>query len=146
MFRRVVRLVLVLIAGVLFATLVFKSRNNSMPEDFVPPTTLTLTADNFEREVLESDQPVLVDLWAAWCAPCRKLIPTIEQLADQYEGRVKFANANVDDFPELGKKYDVETIPTLLFFQNGDHIGRMWGVQSQTAIAERLDKMLEKES
>lgn len=81
---------------------------------------LTITKENFENEVLKSDIPVLVDFWAAWCGPCKMLAPTIEELAKEYEGKVKVGKINVDEQQELASKYGIMSIPTVLVFKGGN--------------------------
>lgn len=81
---------------------------------------LVITKENFENEVLKSDIPVLVDFWASWCGPCRMLAPTIEELAKEYEGKVKVGKINVDEQQELASKYGIMSIPTVLVFKNGN--------------------------
>lgn len=80
---------------------------------------VVLTGENWEQEVLRSESPVLVDFWAAWCAPCRKIAPVIDALADEYAGRVKVAKVDVDQNPELAGRYNVASIPTLLLLKGG---------------------------
>lgn len=95
---------------------------------------ITLTAENFEKEVLESDRPVLVDFWAAWCGPCKMLSPVISEIAEDYAGKVKVGKVNVDDAMELAQKYRVGSIPTLLLFENGIVVNKSMGYVAKTKI------------
>jgi thioredoxin 1 len=81
---------------------------------------LTLTDTNFQNEVLDSDQPVLVDFWAEWCGPCKMIGPLLDQLSSEVDGQAKVGKVNVDDARELAVKYNVRSIPLLLFFKNGE--------------------------
>ena len=99
---------------------------------------LTLSDDNFENEVLQSNQPVLVDFWATWCPPCRALSPVIESVADEFEGIAKVGKVDVDENKALAAKYAISSIPTLLFFQNGEVVDRIQGVVPKTQITEKL--------
>lgn len=101
-------------------------------------TPIEITDENFKREVTESTIPVLLDLWAEWCAPCRLLTPIIEEIALEVAGKVKVGKLNVDDNPITADKYKVQGIPTLLVLENGREIKRMVGVQSKAAILRQL--------
>ena len=94
---------------------------------------ITITRDNFEKEVLHSEKPVLVDFWAAWCGPCQMLMPTIEEIAKSQD-HIKVCKINVDEQPELAMEYKVMTIPTLLAFRDGEVLGKLIGVQSKEMI------------
>ena len=100
---------------------------------------LVLTKDNFKQEVLDSQIPVLVDFWAVWCGPCRMLAPTVEELAKEYEGKVKVGKVNVDDEGELAMQFRISSIPTLMLFKNGKVAETMIGVRPKEQIAAVLD-------
>ena len=100
--------------------------------------TLTFTDANFRAEVLESNQPVLVDFWAVWCGPCRALTPAIDQLAREQAGRAKVGKLNVDDSPQTAAEYGVQSIPTVLVFRGGEVVGQLVGVQPKERYEELL--------
>jgi thioredoxin len=95
---------------------------------------------SFEKDVLQSDKPVLVDFWAAWCAPCRMLAPTVEAVAEQYSGTARVVKLNVDDNPSISQRYGIKGIPTLILFKGGKEEERVVGATSKEAIARMIDK------
>ena len=103
---------------------------------------LQLTDASFQTEVLESTKPVLVDLWAPWCGPCRMLGPVVEELAREYSGKAVIGKLNTDENGDTMAAYRVSAIPTLLFFDKGQLVDRMVGVQSKAAIKARLDSLI----
>ena len=103
---------------------------------------LEVTDGSFEGEVLKSDKPVLVDFWAAWCAPCRLLAPTVEAISEQYSGKAKVTKLNVDDNGGTSSRFGIKGIPTLIIFKNGAEQERIVGVTSKEAIAQVIDRYL----
>jgi thioredoxin 1 len=99
---------------------------------------------NFEQEVLQSDIPVMVDFWAPWCVPCRVIAPLVERLAEQYAGRLKVTKLNVDENHELAIRYQVMSIPTLIFFKNGQVIDRIIGVprEPERVIVQKIEEVI----
>ena len=86
-----------------------------------------LTDENFKKEVLEANLPVLVDFWAPWCGPCQTAGPVIEELAKEHEGKIKMGKLNVDENPQIGQKYGILSIPTVIIFKNGEEVKRQVG-------------------
>ena len=101
-----------------------------------------LTSNDFKTEVLESDSPVLVDFWAEWCGPCKVIAPVIEELALDYDGKVRFGKLNVDDHNQVASEYGVRSIPTLLVFKNGAVVNQIVGAVPKERIAESLDTVI----
>src|SRR5918911_892465 len=95
---------------------------------------------SFESDVLKSDRPVLVDFWAAWCAPCRMLAPTVEAVADKYADTARVVKLNVDDNPSVSQRYGIKGIPTLILFKGGKEEERVVGATSKEAISRMIDK------
>lgn len=102
---------------------------------------MTLTEENFQSEVLESTKPVLVDFWAEWCGPCQALAPVIEEVAVEFEGRAKVGKLDVDDNATIAMEYDIRSIPTLLFFKDGQIVDQVTGITPKKVIAEKLDSL-----
>jgi thioredoxin 1 len=101
-------------------------------------SAINVNTDSFEQEVLQSDIPVLADLWAPWCGPCKALGPTIDEVATQFAGKVKVVKINIDDNPELATRYSVMSIPTLLVFNNGDVAEQLVGLVPKAKIEAKL--------
>ena len=95
---------------------------------------INLTSKNYDEEVVKSPIPVLIDFWATWCGPCRAMMPVVEQIANESEGKIKVCKVNVDEEPELASKFDVMSIPTFVAIENGKVIGTSLGVQSKEDI------------
>ena len=103
---------------------------------------LTITKDNFKTEVLESDVPVLLDFWATWCGPCRKLAPILAEIASEYAGRVKVGKVNVDDEVELAAQFRIMSIPTVMLFKGGKAADGFMGYRPKADVAAFLNKNL----
>jgi len=103
---------------------------------------LEVSEATFDKEVLQSDTPVLVDFWAPWCGPCRMIAPTVDAIAEEYAGRLKVVKINTDDNPELAGRYGVMSIPTLMLFVGGKPVDQVIGVQPKDAITQRIERHL----
>lgn len=99
-------------------------------------TSVAVTDDNFESEVLKSDLPVLVDFWAEWCGPCKTLLPVVEELAGEMSEKIKVVKINIDEAPEAPTKYGVRGIPTLMIFKNGEVVDTRVGGMPKTQLEE----------
>jgi thioredoxin 1 len=102
----------------------------------------TFTDDNFDAEALKSDLPVVVDFWAAWCGPCRMIAPIIEELSDEFQGKVKVGKLDVDDNQQTAIKYGVRSIPTVLFFKGGELKDTVIGAVPKSMFTEKLSKLI----
>lgn len=107
-----------------------------------PAKYANVTDETFDTEVLKSSQPVLVDFWATWCGPCRMIAPVVEEIAAEYEGRVKVAKVDVDANQGAASSFNVQSIPTLLIFKNGQVVDSIVGAVSKRTITERLNRHL----
>ena len=105
-------------------------------------TVLELSESNFEQEVTRTTTPVLVDMWAAWCGPCRLIAPLVEELAGTYQGKMKMGKVNVDDYPQIAAQFRIMNIPTLLLFKGGKEVDRIVGVVPKEELSRRIDKVI----
>jgi thioredoxin 1 len=105
------------------------------------PNIITLTKDNFEQQVLKAPTPVLVDFWAEWCGPCKMIGPILDELAEEYSGRVNIGKINIDDQQSLAAEYGVRAIPTLLLFQNGEVAEQIVGLRSKRDLKASMDRV-----
>jgi thioredoxin 1 len=103
---------------------------------------LAVTDNNFKEEVLDSELPVLVDFWAAWCGPCRFIAPMVEDLAREFSGRAKVVKLDVDHNPRVSMQFGIRSIPTLLFFKDGQVVDQLIGASSKKTLADRLESVV----
>jgi thioredoxin 1 len=108
----------------------------------MPNKPIEVTDANFEEVILEADVPAMVDLWAAWCGPCRMVAPAVENLAQEFDGRAVVAKVDVDSNRLVAQKYGVMSIPTMLFFKDGEEVDRVIGVQPEEVLREKLEALL----
>jgi thioredoxin 1 len=101
-----------------------------------------VNTESWDKEVLQSSKLVMVDFWATWCAPCRIIAPTVEELAKEYEGRAKFVKVNTDENSDLASRYNIRGIPTLMFIKNGQVIDQIVGAVPKSQLKAKLDSLL----
>ncbi len=106
------------------------------------PNTKEFTDDNFDDEVLQASEPVLVDFWAEWCMPCKALGPTIDELATEYAGKAKVGKVDTDSNQSLSAKFQISAIPTVLLFKNGEVVEKFVGLRSKRDLAASIDQQL----
>ena len=104
---------------------------------------MEFTDANFQQEVLNSDIPVLIDFWAVWCGPCKMIAPFVEEIAKDYEGKVKVGKLDVDNNPNVSMQYGIRSIPTLLFFRDGKVVDQIMGAVPKNMITSKLDAQLQ---
>jgi thioredoxin 1 len=105
------------------------------------PNIITITQANFPAEVLQSSSPILVDFWAEWCGPCKMLAPILDELAEEYSGRVRIGKVNIDEFQELAAQYGIRSIPTLLLFKQGQVTEQLVGLRSKRDLKASFDRV-----
>lgn len=105
--------------------------------------TLVVTKENFEKEVVKSDVPVLIDFWASWCMPCKMMAPVFDELSNEFEGKIKFVKINVENEQELANKFIVQGIPALILVKNGEEVGRISGFMPKSELKKEINKLLE---
>lgn len=103
---------------------------------------MDVSAETFDVEVLQSSVPAMVDLWAEWCGPCKALGPTVDALAEEFDGKIKVVKVDVQNNPTVAAKYGVASIPTLLFFKNGELVDRAVGMQAKTSLVAKIQPLL----
>ncbi|MFC2034235.1 thioredoxin [Chloroflexota bacterium] len=105
---------------------------------------LPVNDDDFDQTVLHSQKPVLVDLWAPWCKPCKMVAPVLDELADEYDGKINFVKVDIDQNPKTATKYGIMSIPALLIFKEGKPVSQMVGLRSKGELKRSLDDILDK--
>lgn len=103
---------------------------------------IVLTDQSFESEVIKSSKPVLVDFWATWCAPCRMIAPALEEIAKEYDGKAKICKIDVDQNPNIASRFGIMSIPSILFFKNGQLVDKVVGAVPKKQLADKLDGLM----
>jgi thioredoxin 1 len=119
-----------------------KDKSNSTSDENKSKKCPPVTDASFKDDVLESKMPVLVDFWAPWCGPCRMVGPVVEEIADQYEGKIKVVKLNTDENPQIAAQYGIRSIPTLMVFKDGQRVDMVVGAVPKTTLANTLEKYL----
>ena len=104
---------------------------------------ITIDDSNFDQVVLQAKMPTLVDFWAAWCGPCRMVAPVVEELAEEYDGRINFTKVDVDQNPQIASRYGIMSIPTLIIFKDGKPVSNIVGFRPKAELKKSLDAALE---
>ncbi len=105
--------------------------------------SVSISESNFDQVVLKADKPVLVDLWAPWCRPCLMVTPILDELSDEYEGKISFVKVDVDQNPKTATRYGIMSIPTLLIFKNGKPVSQIVGLRPKEELKQNLDAVLD---
>ncbi len=106
------------------------------------PSVTTLSDTTFDEEIGAADEPVLVDFWAEWCGPCKMVAPILDEIAEEHEGKIRIAKLNVDDNPEIARRYSVMSIPTLIVFRDGQEAARIIGAKGKGQLVQELNAFL----
>jgi thioredoxin 1 len=106
------------------------------------PSVTTLSDTTFDEEIGAADEPVLVDFWAEWCGPCKMVAPILDEIAEEHEGKIRIAKLNVDDNPEIARRFSVMSIPTLIVFRDGQEAARIIGAKGKGQLVQELNAFL----